>query len=113
MMTALESTVANIRPVYDTQRVLILEVAVDEGHPHLYRLHNRRARQTNRSALAIEPHVPDAVRSVDLQMEDDLVTAQRVRVPGVLRRPGQGAFVAGMLVMVQDLLLVHLVGDGH
>src|SRR5919201_94432 len=73
----------------------------------------RCARMADRASPAFEPDLGDPLGPIDLQAERDLVPAQRIRVLGLEARARQRALVPRMLVVVQDLLLVHLARRGH
>src|SRR3989441_10301191 len=94
-------------------RVLAEAFGIGERHPLHHRREHRCARLTDRTTLALKLHLGDSVGAVDLHMEDDFVPAQRVRVPGVLRGAGERALVPRVLVVVQDLFLIHIVRDRH
>src|SRR5881397_3318570 len=94
-------------------RVLGEAFGIGERHPLHHRREHRCARLTDRATLALELHLGDSVGPIDLHMEDDLVPAQRVRVPGVLRGAGERALVPRVLVVVQDLFLINVVRDRH
>src|SRR3990172_2391785 len=79
-------------------------------------LHDRRehgsARLADCTALSLEPDFGDPLGAVHLQVEDDLVPTQRVRVLRIEARTRERALVPRVLVVVQDVLLVE-VGSGH
>src|SRR2546425_4746349 len=100
-------------PEFLQDRVAAQAFGLGERHPLDDCREHRCARLTDRTALALEPDLGDPVGAIDLQVEADLVPAQRVRVPRVLRGARERALVPRVLVMIQDLLLIHVVRDRH
>src|SRR5436309_9325321 len=94
-------------------RVTAETLGIGERQPLHHRREHRGARLTDRTPLALELHLRDPLGAVDLHVEDDFVPAQGVRVSRVLRGAGEWPLVPRVLVVVQDLLLIHVIRDGH
>src|SRR4051794_21009204 len=81
---------------------------LDRHADHLVGGH-RRARLRDRTAVAREAHVLDAVLPVDLELHLQLVAAQRVEVLVLEVGVAQLAPVMRLLVVIQDVLAVEVV----
>src|SRR5438132_4143878 len=95
------------------QCVLVQRLDLGPGKPFQHRREDRCARLADRAALPFEADVRDTLRTVEVQMKDHLVPAEWVRVPRVQGRARKGTLVPRMFVMIQDLLLIQVVGRGH
>jgi len=77
--------------------------------------HHRRGRLADRTALARDLHVAHCVRfGVDVEVQDDFVTAQRIEPLDLVRRRNRElAAVPRRAVVVEDDLSVQVFEAGH